>query len=191
MKQKFRLLLVFSFLGIVIGFFVAANKIYKAQEGFYATWRELVYDEVFNTIVYANSNTIWAHDARENFLYRAVDCTDLPECHQWLKTKEIPTPISNAIEKRSSCSFHDYRFQEEPPANVVQCVRAKDSKIVYYVLLEDGTIWYWTNSYSSLRAYQLLLTSASLGLLSGIGVFILYLIIRLLARKSFNKEELT
>src|ERR1043165_629009 len=105
MKSKFSLLILFSFLGILTGSLVAANKIYKEQEGFYMTWKELVYDEIFNNIVYANSKTIWAHDARGNFLYHTVNCTASLECHQWLKTNEIPAFIPNAVEKRSSCSF--------------------------------------------------------------------------------------
>src|ERR1043165_4645151 len=171
MKWKILLLILLSLAGAATGLLIAANKIYKEQQGLYAMWRELVYDENFNNIVYANSKTIWAHDARENFLYHAVNCTNAPECHQWLKTKEIPALNPNVVEKRSSCSFQDYRFQEEPPANVVQCVRTKDSKIVYYVLLEDGTIWYWTNNYSSSGVYQFLLSSTFWGFLSGIGVF--------------------
>src|SRR6266487_1404175 len=111
MKPKFFLLILLSFLGMLIGFLVAADRIYKEQQGLSATWRELVYDEIFNNIVYANSNIIWARDARDHLLYRDVNCTNAPECHQWLKTDQLPTVIPNAVEKRSSCSFHDYRFQ--------------------------------------------------------------------------------
>lgn len=183
---SFLLLIVFSMVGIAIGYFAGATYADFKGEGKFSHWEELGGTLKFEQIVDATSQIIWAKTADGTLYSLATNCARGTNCYEWIEAKEVPADIhgygGQSMERGSSCPPSQLKYFSNPPGNLVECVRAitygmdiMPGTTVYYALLEDGKIWAWTYSYSMMDdlIYSVLCTCP--GLILGIVAFIFFM----------------
>jgi len=151
----------FCILGVAIFVMIALVD----YQGAFVTWVPLDSHLKFTRIVDANSLTIRAQtiDTRLYSFHLDNFCITQSECNQWVEIKEI-SDLNYAgnplIERGISCNELKHpMFFREPPGNIVECIHAEEfaipemRSIVYYVLLDDGSIlvWDFTNSFTKSR----------------------------------------
>jgi hypothetical protein len=137
-------------IGVVFGFgFVALD---EAGAFTQPSW-ELIESPIrFNHIADATTQKIWAI-TEENKYY----CLGFPNCDEWTETQAVSVnsheePGRTIITKDTCKPYGKIKYPSDPKGNVIECARSSKSiqieaqSIVYYALLDDGTIWVWSSS---------------------------------------------
>jgi hypothetical protein len=172
-------LIIFSIVGISIGFVVGVDVITLYGEGLFTSWQQFESSLKFNKIIDLNYRTIWAKTSDGKLYSLDFNCYRDEPCNKWIEIDKMPSNIHGfgeqiAIEN-APCQIRDFRFYRTPK-NVVQCAESSIKGIEFstynhYVLLENGTIW--TSQFSSLSINsEVLLLFSSIGLVLGFVAFV-------------------
>lgn len=142
-------------LGFAIGLVFGSTADQRRMDAQYnEPWKQADGTHVFVEIVEASSVKVWARTADDRlYLYTwSYPCYDGDACLNWVEAEEVPDDIhaqghgEMPIVKAETCPAFG-QFTKEPPKNVAECVLAPYRSVVawgtYYVLLNDGTIWFW------------------------------------------------
>lgn len=175
------IMIVFIFLGVAIGILFAYGFVAFDESGAFGrgSWKQLQSSQKFKHISSATTLTVWATD-EENKLYQQRYCLGSPNCNQWIETKEvIIDPLEegqlDAINKYT-CTPRGFKYPPDPHGEVLECALAtkywsvETKNIIYYALLDDGTIWVWSSSgpwYIGLGMF-IMLAAPIIGLILGL-----------------------
>jgi hypothetical protein len=158
-KNYLNLLIMTSFiiLGIAIGTLFEYGFVVFDEAGAFGggSWKHLKSPLKFEHISNVTTLTIWAR-TEENKLYKQRYCLSDSNCNQWIETNEVVVdPLEenqlDAINKYT-CTPHGLKYAPDPHGKVLECALATKywsveiRDIVYYALLDDGTIWVWSSS---------------------------------------------
>jgi len=178
----------------ILGWFIGAGigygfLILDAQDTF-SSWELLSGNHQFEKIVSADSQTVWAQ-ASDGKVYSWNTNCYLENCNQWVEAKEIPEndfeyDTGETLEISNSCNIGD-RVQKTP-GQVIECAHfvfsgAGFGTSVYYALLDDGQIWAWEHTNSSIGFEVVPLFFGFLGTITGIIGFIIFMIRRAMKNK--------
>jgi hypothetical protein len=174
-------MIVFIMLGVAIGILFAYGFVAFDDSGAFGegSWRQLKSSQKFEHISNATTLTVWATD-EENKLYQQRYCLGSPNCNQWIETKEV---IVDPLEEgqldtinKYTCTPRGFKYPPGPYGKVLECAlttkywSVETRNIVYYALLDDGTIWVWSSSgprYVGLGMF-IMLASPIIGLVLGL-----------------------
>lgn len=144
----------FIFLGMLIGVVFGFGFVALDETGAFtgASWELMESPFRFEHIADATTQKIWAI-TEENKYY----CLGFPYCDEWTETEAVSVnsheePGRTIITKDTCKPYGKIKYPSDPKGNVIECARASESiqieahSIVYYALLDDGTIWVWRSS---------------------------------------------
>lgn len=169
-------------LGFLIGIVFGVDFVQLDDAGAFGggSWKRLESPLKFKHISSATTLTIWA-TTEENKLYKQRYCLSDANCNQWVESKEVfVDPLEeNELEtiNKYTCTPRGFKYPLDPHGRVLECALAtryrslETKNIVYYALLDDGTIWVWSSSgplYFGLGMYMILvapIVGSVLGLL--------------------------
>lgn len=173
-----------TIVGVVFGFgFVALD---EAGAFTQASW-ELIESPIrFNHIADATTQKIWAI-TEENKYY----CLGFPYCDEWTETEGVSVnsheePARTVITKNTCKPDGRIKYPSDPKGKVIECALSieyfhiETRSIVYYALIDDGTIWVWRSSgpwYVGLGIFVELLCPLA-GLILGFAAFMLLQVIQ-------------
>lgn len=189
-----------SVLGIAVGFGVGYVVVVLNNEGLFTSWKQLDGDFRFETISDVTSQIVWANTSDGKLYLWDSNCyNDTNSCDQWVETEKIPEDLHNDGErpmvKGGSCEVRGFVFFRQP-SGMVECAQGwfagpEFGSVVYYALLDDGTIWTWHFSGSMIFDIVIPIFFAFGGLIVGIISFIFFIIRR--SKKNINQstEEVT
>ena len=147
----------FIILGIAIGIALGYSFVALDDAGAFGggIWKQLESPIRFKHIADATTLTIWAR-TEENKLYKQRYCLGDLNCNQWTETKEVVVdPLEeNELDliNKYTCTPSGLKYPQDPHGKVLECALAtrywslETKDIVYYALLDDGTIWVWSSS---------------------------------------------
>ena len=171
----------FIILGVATGILFGYGFVVFDEAGAFGggSWKQLKSPLQFEHISSATTLTIWAR-TEENKLYKQRYCLGDSNCNQWIETKEVVVdPLEeNDLEiiNNYTCTPHGVKYPPDPRGRVLECALAtrywslETRDIVYYALLDDGTIWVWSSSgpwYVGLGVF-IMLVSPIIGLVLGL-----------------------
>ena len=178
----------FIFFGILIGIALGYSFVTLDNEGAFGggSWKLLESPFQFKHISDATTRKIWAK-TEENKFY----CLGFPGCDKWAETEEVSLNSHEeydhtTISKNTCKPDGIIKYPRDPQGNVVECALSiiyfgvETRSMVYYALLDDGTIWVWESS----GPWRV-----------GLGMFVLLispfigLVLGLLAFKGFQKHQ--
>jgi hypothetical protein len=187
-------LLLFSVLGVVLGYGIAKILSDPFEEGVFAVWRPLNSRYTFTQILDANSTRIWARAEDGKIYTRMTYCIPGSNCGAWTETPAVkndfdPSGWELRMVKSASCQENDWKYPRDPSPQVVECAAvyisgAEFGARIYYALLEDGSIKVWKHSSSMMQDGLLYLFVMFIGLLLGIVTFTVFM------RYTGNKKSL-
>jgi hypothetical protein len=148
-------LLLLPFLGFMLG-----NALSLAySEGTFVNWHSLGKpDRTITNIIGGNPWTVWL-EANDGQIYEGAiqECTSLVAgC--WKESESIDTYYPS--ERGSECKS-GFKNIKSPPVGVIKCFSVIDLGAewygeTHYVLLMDGSVWYWKHSTSGLGPFGLI-----------------------------------
>jgi len=187
--QKIKNFLVVALLLLILpglGFAIGRSFTYLKREGYGKSWKKLDSQTKFVEIVEANTKNVWAQTSDGKLYYFTFRCFGESGCNQWIETQAIPPTgihhgAESPIERGNPCPYASgFKYLENPPGNIVDCVRAFSlgmdivpGWIVYYALVDDGTIWVWSYSDSMLDSPFYSFSGLCFGIFLGIAVIII------------------
>jgi hypothetical protein len=187
------LLVALAWLGLAIG----KGWSHFRQDGYGSSWKTLSSTPKFVNIVDATPTDVWARASDGKLYYHAYNCWSGSGCYQWIGTPSVPDNthfgMRPPVDRGSTCpEANSFKYLGNPPGNIIECIRAISigmdivpGNIVYYALMEDGTIWAWSYSASMLDG----LASEGLGLCSGLMLAIIVSITFVRKRLRPMKQE--
>lgn len=154
-SYPYRLILIgFIVVGIVVGCILGYIFVVLDEAGAFskASWELLDSPLKFQHIVDATTRKVWAK-TEENKFY----CLGIPDCDQWTETEEVSLNSHEeydhtTISKNTCKPDGIIKYPRDPQGNVIECALStvyfgvETRSIVYYALLDDGTIWVWESS---------------------------------------------
>lgn len=167
-----------SFIGLLLGIGIL---ILQGSDAF-VSWKLLDNSFKFTHIdpIISNESDIIATSQEGKTYLR--DCDRETGC-SWSKTEEVfQVVIDDWNKKGSTCQLSEWSTPKDPPGKVVECVftswaAGEGVGVDYYVLLDDGKVWHWSQSSDALGSLYFIFISAMagavLGLLAGISVLII------------------
>lgn len=196
------LFMVFSGLGLAIGYGVGNLRYYLGSEGFFSSWTLLDGPQHFEKINDATRIQVWAQTSDGKLYYFPTNCAVQADCNKWIETPQVPDnihtdvfPPEEPVERGVPCPSSGYKYLKNPPGNLVDCARViapgmdiMPGTLVYYALLDDGKIWMWSISGSMYDRLLYVVLCSCPGLLLGITTFIIYAILRKKKIKLREKE---
>ena len=139
------------FLGTVIGIVlgICFNSIHET--GAFIFWRSLDIPVKFAQIGDATAYEISAiSNEGKRYKFNIWDCQFNKNCN-WVETRErhLYRDAETTTVRKDVCQHEEYTRPRYRPGNVVECIFtiqlvAEVSPLVYYAILDDGTIWYWS-----------------------------------------------
>lgn len=153
-------------------------------------------------ILGGDRSSIWIKTNDEKIMTTYSDCLSGNNCPQWSETDHIPDNLKKRIhyfERSDTCKFTDYTHEVfyPPPGKVRECALAVDTLIPHvvnttiYVLLENGSVWYWTTSRNSMGGLNSLYLVASFycSVLGYIFALII-LLVQMFSKKIFKQSTI-
>lgn len=183
--------IVFSVLGIAVGFGVGHVVVILDNEGLFSSWKLLDGSLKFEQIIDATSQTVWAKTNDGKLYSWKFNCLN---CNRWIETQDVPTDLYDSGErsmiKDITCETDSYKFFRQPPGHLVECARGwfagpEFGTVVYYALLEDGKIWTWQHTSSMVFDIIVPISFSFGGLILGIIAFMVFVI----RRRMKNRTE--
>jgi hypothetical protein len=193
---SFLFFIVFSVLGIAVGFGIGHLVTALNNEGLFTSWKQLDSSPKFKQIEDVSSEMVWAK-AEDGKLYSwKFYCSRDPSCQQWVEVKELSNDTNYAygqlIKKSDSCQNQSFRFYTKPPGNTIDCLQVEFAGIetgtsVHFALLDDGTMWAWQFTGTMIVDIFLTIWFSIGGLILGIIIFIVFMIRQ--ARKNIGSKQ--
>jgi hypothetical protein len=171
---------LFCILGIIVGIGLGYGALILGANGLFSSWESLNGNQQFEKIISADTQTVWAR-ASDGKTY-SWDTNCLREnCKQWVEVKEIPEDFYSPQETlviSDSCTPVD--GVRKAPGNVIECAHVKlrgpdYGGEVYYALLDNGKIWMWEHSGSSIELAVAPVFGGFFGIFIGILGFIFFM----------------
>ncbi len=143
-------LLFSAFLGAVVGFKIGLSIDFPSSES--KPWDLISGTVKFSKIMDASVDRVWAQSADGKLYSWAYYCNGM-NCKQWIETLNVPDDAhQNDVQPMSRsliCPQKNEYPKTGPPGKVVECITNTEHNgsgysRMYYVLLEDGTIWRWS-----------------------------------------------
>ena len=179
----------FSVAGIVAGYLAGITWSSLRSEGGLLHWQELESSMKFEKITGTTFETVWAKTIDGELYSWDASCFNGPNCNQWIPVKEPPDTDfkydNQSIKRFKGCPASNQKDLADPPGDVVECVLVKPSdsndtvnRLVYYALLEDGKIWTWKISYSSMDDLGYSVRWIYPGSVIGVAAFVVFILHR-------------
>jgi hypothetical protein len=190
-KHFFETLLIFvgfSVIGIIAGYLTGITWA-NYQAGKFSRWQELESSLNFKKISDTTLQTVWAKTTEGELYFWNADCSNEPNCRQWVPAKDTPDTDyqygGQSTKRFNACPASSLKDPTDPPGDIVECVlfisSGSDitvSRSVYYVLLDDGKIWKLRFGYSPINNFSYSITWICPGFLIGVAAFVVFLIYR-------------
>lgn len=172
------------FTGAFIGFVVGIGIISIQASDVFRSWQLLDSPVKFTQIVDATAYAILA-ESTEGKLYELStwDCLFNNSC-SWMETSEteLYRDEQTTVVRKDVCQYEGFARPRYKPGNVVECVFTRQvvtefNPVVYYAILDNGTIWSWPREGAYGNEYlRFLLVSTLIGSVVGIiaGIIIVY-----------------
>lgn len=131
-------------LGIIVGWRIGTSKDERVMtDQLNKPWWELKGPFRFTKILWAEPGWVWAQTSYGRIYTRTVYCSDPnAECARWKLVESAPEKGDWPMEKGETCRGYN-EIPQKPPSSIVECALVESFPSTYYVLLDDGTIWYW------------------------------------------------
>jgi hypothetical protein len=192
----FTSMFLFAIAGFILGIVAGIGFLHYQNTGAFTKWQLLESPVKFTHIVNGNTGTVWAQSADGTLYVRNLNCT-WEKCDFWTETDAVPEDAlspNEGVSIRNICNFESGDVIEgsvkpkKQPGNVVECVLARGamyetSWIVYYALLDDGTIWNWKYTSDMYALLYTILISVFVGVVLGILACLVAFIIKITRRK--------
>jgi hypothetical protein len=168
-----------------IGLFVGIGIVYFQGKGAFTSWQLISSPVKFTQIVDANTTTVWAQSMDDKLYSWSLHCPSQSECNKWIEIKAIPNGIHDfdSIKNGDTCDLGGGYVPKKQLGHVTECYLARmgmyeSSWTVYYALLEDGTIWYWSYTSNGFAFIFIPLFSILLGIFTGVIVGVIIFIMK-------------
>lgn len=192
----FTSMFLFAIAGFILGIVAGIGILHYQNTGAFTKWQLLESPVKFTHIVNGNTGTVWAQSADGTLYVRNLNCP-WEKCDFWTKTGAIPDDAISpheGVSIKNTCSFESGDViegsakPEKQHGNVVECALARggmyeSSWIVYYALLDDGTIWNWKYTSDMYASLYIRFISVVAGVIFGIFASLIVFIIRTIRRK--------
>jgi hypothetical protein len=170
--------------GIAIGIIFSYGFVALDNAGAFGggTWEPLKSKFKFEHIQSATTLTVWA-ETIEHKLYEQTYCLGNINCNQWTETKEVVIgpgrDDGTVVINKDTCIPNGLKYPSDPRGNILECALAtrywsnETRDIIYYALLDDGSIWVWRSGgpwYVTLDMYTTLI-SPFIGLAFGVFIY--------------------
>ena len=188
LKSFFLSLLYFVVLcifGLIVGIGIAYGFLTFGAQGAFSSWELLSGNHQFEKIITADPQTVWAQASDGKVYSWNANCYR-ENCDQWVEAKEIPEnsfeyATGESIEISNSCNTDDRA--RKTPGRVIECAHVAFAGAgygieVYYALIDDGTIWMWKYSGSSIGIELTLICGCFFGINAGIFGFVVFMLRR-------------
>jgi hypothetical protein len=175
------------FICTILGFVIGLNIFRLRESSLFKSWKQLDNAVKFAQIVDATAYRVLAASAEGKvYEWNNWDCQMNHNC-RWLETSdmELYRDEQTTTARRDVCHDEEYKQYIQPrnkPGNIVECVftsqiASEFTPVVYYAILEDGTIWSWPQEevYGN-EHFHFLLAAILIGGVTGIflGILVVY-----------------
>ena len=175
------------FIGTIAGFVIGMSFITLRESSLLKLWRQLDSPVKFTQIVDATAYVILAVSAEGKvYEWNNWDCQMSKICH-WQETgdAELYRDEETTTARSDVCKYEEYKQFVQPryqPGNLVECIFtsqlvAEHTPVVYYAILDNGTIWSWPpeGAYGN-DYFRFVLKSTLMGGVAGLlaGIAIVY-----------------
>jgi hypothetical protein len=175
------------FIGTIAGFVIGMSFITFRESSLLKFWRQLDSPVKFTQIVDATAYAILAASAEGKvYEWNNWDCQMSKICH-WQETSNVKLyrDEQSTTARRDVCRYEEYKQFVQPrynPGNIVECVFTLQvvselSPVVFYAILDNGTIWSWPREgvYGN-EHFRFLLAATLIGGVAGIlsGILVVY-----------------
>ena len=175
------------FIGTIAGFVIGMSFITLRESSLLKLWRQLDSPVKFTQIVDATAYAILAASAEGKvYEWDNWDCQMSKICH-WQETSNLKLhrDEQTTTARRDVCRYEEYKQFVQPrynPGDIVECVFTLQvvselSPVVFYAILDDGTIWSWPREgvYGN-EHFRFLLAATLIGGVVGIllGILVVY-----------------
>jgi hypothetical protein len=147
-------------LGTIVGWRIGTSKDERVMtDQLNKPWREIKGPFRFTKMLAADPGLVWAQTSYGRIYTRNVDCSDPnEECARWELVKAVPEYLYEEegdwfLEKGETCPGIN-EIPQKPPSPIIQCALVEGFPDMYYVLLDDGTIWYWSTPVGNDLGYE-------------------------------------
>lgn len=170
------LLVIFTILGVVIGFGVGSGISFFSSMGTFSYWKPLdAAPSVPEKILYANSNSVWIETAQGDIYIHQLNCSILSaDCKAWKVEKDGSRfkYYEQPSESNEGCTVNVSVRPNAPPNNSIQCTYASrvntlNDGFTYYALTGDHEVFYWRTPNSAQRLI-IFIFSILFGLFAGL-----------------------
>ena len=167
-------------MGFVLGIGVSSIR----ASGVFTLWRLLDSPVKFTQIVDATAYEILAKSTEGKiYEWKNWDCQLNQTCN-WMETgkMELYRDEETTTARKDVCQYEGFAQPRYKPGNVIECiftmqVVAEHSPVVYYAILDEGTIWSWPRDGAYGNGYlRYIIFSTLIGVVVGIvtGIFIVH-----------------
>jgi len=153
----------FSIVGSVIGFSVGNNIHHRSSSGEFTSWKILDSTLKFEHIIDANTSMVWAQAANGKKYSWESNCQPQSKCNEWTEVDKIP----------------DDNHKNGVPEETVECALGWTQSVNgaggYYVLLSNGSVWYWKVPTGNDTISAIVLISTLIGFIIGVVAGIVFM----------------
>ena len=153
MKTPNRKLLSFILISVVVlivAYSIGSKIAHLQNDGAFDRWEDFSAPVPAEKIVGATSNMLWIQTLDGSIYQGNPYCQQNSDClKQWQEAVSDPSDSPRTdelpLERNQNCRFGDFPAMPKMPQEPIECVRAGArgpyySSIIYYAILEDGTI---------------------------------------------------
>jgi hypothetical protein len=152
---------------------IGLGVLYFKNEGAFVSWKSISAPVRFERIIQATSANIWVQTVDDSIYEGNIYCRENKDCQAWQVVEQVPVDFPTPeypIKRASGCQFNEFSFLKRVPGEATECVRsnfgfADSSTVVYYALLDDGTILFWKCSSSNIEDFVIVFCSAIVSIL--------------------------
>jgi hypothetical protein len=172
----------FSIAGSVIGFSVGNNIHHRSSSGEFTSWKILDSTLKFEHIIDANTSMVWAQAANGKKYSWESNCQPQSKCNEWTEADKIPDDSHKnggfMINKSNICPTSPSP-PRDVPEETVECALGWTQSVNgaggYYVLLSNGSVWYWKAPTGSDTISAIVLISTLIGFIIGVVAGIVFM----------------
>ena len=135
---------------LVAGYSIVSKLAHLQNDGAFDRWEDFSAPVKAEKIVGAASNMLWIQTLDGSIYQGDPYCQQNSDClEQWQEADSDPSDPPRTgelpLERNLDCRFDDFSAIPKLPQEPIECIRAGShgpyySSIIYYAILEDGTI---------------------------------------------------